>query len=171
MTALIAEEGIRALAGGLPAVVRDPHDVAGRSAALYGAYLAGTAFAVAGASLHHKICHVLGGAFDLPHARTHAIVLPYVLAFNAPYAPEAVTRIAAALGRPDPVEALRDLGAKLGVPAGLRQLGLREADLDTVRGDILALAPADNPRPVTAEGVRTLLHAAWAGTDPAGEAA
>ncbi|WP_410631095.1 maleylacetate reductase [Amycolatopsis sp. cmx-4-83] len=163
----VAEGGIRHLLAGLS---RGAADAEARTELLLGAYLAGSAFAGTGSGLHHKICHVLGGAFDLPHAWTHAIVLPYVLAFNAPHAPEAASRIAAALGHADPVEALRDLGAKLGVPAGLRQLGLREADLDTVHGDILALAPADNPRPVTAEGVRTLLHAAWAGTDPAGEA-
>jgi maleylacetate reductase len=118
MTALIAEEGIRALAGGLPAVVRDPHDVAGRSAALYGAYLAGTAFAVAGASLHHKICHVLGGAYDLPHAQTHAVVLPHVLARVAPSLPAVEARIANALGAPagGAVHALTALGVRLGAP-------------------------------------------------------
>ncbi|MFJ9778975.1 maleylacetate reductase [Amycolatopsis sp. NPDC101161] len=168
VSAAVAEDGIRHLTTGLS---RGAADAAARTELLLGAYLAGSAFAVTGSGLHHKICHVLGGAFDLPHARTHAIVLPYVLSFNAPHAPDAVARIAAALGHPDPVKALRDLGAKLGVPAGLRELGLRESDLDTVHGDILALAPADNPRPITAEGLRTLLHAAWAGTDPAGEVA
>jgi maleylacetate reductase len=98
VTALAAQESIRELARGLPGVVADPLDPVARSGTLYGAYLAGAAFAVAGAGLHHKICHVLGGSFDLPHARTHAVVLPHVLAFNAPAAPEAAARISAALG-------------------------------------------------------------------------
>lgn len=167
VSSAVAEDGIRHLAAGLPVVAADPADGDARSELLLGAYLAGSAFAVAGSGLHHKICHVLGGAFDLPHAQTHAIVLPHVLAFNAAHAPEAADRIADALGRRDAVAGLHELGVKLGVPADLRELGLREDDIDTVLDDILALAPADNPRAVTPDGVRQLVHAAWAGTDPA----
>ncbi|MBO2465244.1 maleylacetate reductase [Actinomadura violacea] len=163
VSSAVAEDGIRRLAAGLPAVAADPADRDARAGLLLGAYLAGSAFAVAGSGLHHKICHVLGGAFDLPHAQTHAIVLPHVLAFNAAAAPEAASRIAAALGRPDPARGLDDLGRGLGVPAGLRELGLREDGIETVLDEILAVAPADNPRPITRSGLRTLLHAAWAG--------
>ncbi|MFE5568132.1 maleylacetate reductase [Amycolatopsis japonica] len=169
VSSAVAEDGIRHLSAGLPAVAADPGDLDARTELLLGAYLAGSAFAVAGSGLHHKICHVLGGAFDLPHAQTHAIVLPYVLAFNASAAPRAASRIASALGLADAVEGLRRLGEKLGVPAGLRELGLREDYADVVLEDILALAPADNPRPVTADGLGALLRAAWAGTDPAKE--
>ncbi|NBE50152.1 maleylacetate reductase [Streptomyces boluensis] len=169
VSSAVAEDGIRHLAAGLPAVAAAPADGGARADLLLGAYLAGSAFAVAGSGLHHKICHVLGGAYDLPHARTHAIVLPHVLAFNAPYAPEAAARIADALGRRDAVGGLRELGERLGVPAGLRELGLREGDLDTVLDEILALAPADNPHPVTPAGLRSLLHGAWSGTAPARE--
>ena len=84
ITSLLAGEGIRAVTQGLPAVVIDGLDPEARSQLLYGAYLSGASFAVAGSGLHHKICHVLGGTFDLPHAETHAVVLPYVLAFNEP---------------------------------------------------------------------------------------
>ncbi|MFJ5774393.1 maleylacetate reductase [Streptomyces sp. NPDC093094] len=169
VSSAVAADGIRHLAAGLPAVAADPADGDARAALLLGAYLAGSAFAVAGSGLHHKICHVLGGAFGLPHAETHAIVLPHVLAFNASGAPGAMSRIASALGQDDPARALHRLGRELGVPAGLRELGLREADVDTVLDDVLALAPADNPSPVTTGGLRTLLHAAWAGTAPATE--
>src|SRR5205823_9268661 len=112
---------------------------------LYGAYLAGSAFAVAGSGLHHKICHVLGGAYDLPHAQTHAIVLPHVLAFNAPGAPEAVRRIGRALGAGDPAGALRALSARLRIPAGLRALGMREEQIDEAARLIEPVVPADNP--------------------------
>ncbi|MFE5793962.1 maleylacetate reductase [Streptomyces sp. NPDC056503] len=169
VSSAVATDGIRYLAAGLPALAADPEDGAGRADLLLGAYLAGSAFAVAGSGLHHKICHVLGGAFDLPHAETHAIVLPHVLAHNAPNAPEAAFRIASALGTDDPVQGLHELGHKLGIPAGLRELGLRKTDVDTVLDDVLALAPADNPTPVTADGLRTLLYAAWAGTAPTRE--
>ena len=88
INAALAAEGIRALAEGLPKVVTDPFGIDGREHALYAAYLSAVAFASAGSGLHHKICHVLGGAYNLPHAQTHAIVLPYVLAFNGPAAPD-----------------------------------------------------------------------------------
>ena len=175
VSSAVAEDGIRHLAAGLSALNTDAADAAGerrtdesgaRDDLLLGAYLAGSAFAGAGSGLHHKICHVLGGAFGLPHAQTHAIVLPYVTAFNAPAAPEAASRIAYALGRPDPATGIHELGRELGVPTGLRQLGLRETGIDEVLDDILAAVPADNPRPVTPAGLRELLHAAWAGTEP-----
>ncbi|MBY8861418.1 maleylacetate reductase [Nocardia sp. CA2R105] len=166
ISSAVAAEGIRHLVAGLAPISDTPADIAARTDLLLGAYLAGSAFAVAGSGLHHKICHVLGGAFDLPHARTHAIVLPYVLAYNAPNAPAAADRISAALGQSDPIAGLRELGEKLGVPAGLRALGVSEADIVAVTDDIRAIAPADNPTPVTAAGVRAILHAAWAGTDP-----
>ncbi|MFJ8695641.1 maleylacetate reductase [Streptomyces roseolilacinus] len=169
VSSAVAADGIRHLAAGLPAIAVDPENGGARADLLLGAYLAGSAFAVAGSGLHHKICHVLGGAYDLPHAETHAIVLPHVLALNAPNAPQAASRIAAALGQEDPVQGLHELGHKLGVPAGLKELGLRETDTDAVLDDILALAPADNPSPVSADGLRTLLRAAWAGTAPLAE--
>ncbi|MFD6388661.1 maleylacetate reductase [Nocardia sp. NPDC055029] len=168
VSSAVAEDGIRHLVAGLATLADVPTDPASRSELLLGAYLAGSAFAVAGSGLHHKICHVLGGAFDLPHAQTHAIVLPYVLAYNAPNAAEATDRITRALGRTDIVDALRELGAGLGVPAGLGELGMSEAEIDTVIDDITAIAPADNPTPVTEEGVRAILSGAWAGSDPAG---
>lgn len=171
VSSAVAEDGIRHLSRGLETVTAAPDDLTARTELLLGAYLAGSAFAVAGSGLHHKICHVLGGAFDLPHAQTHAIVLPYVLAYNAPNATVATDRIGAALRQPDPTAALRQLSEKLGVPTGLRDLGVSEADLDAVVDDILAIAPGDNPTPVTAAGVRAILHAAWAGSDPIGPSA
>ena len=162
----IAEDGIRQLAIGLPALAADPTGLEARTPLLLGAYLAGTAFAVAGSGLHHKICHALGGAFDLPHAQTHAIVLPHVLAFNAPNAPEAVERVGRAFDRPDAVGALTALSANLGIPAGLRNVGMPEEGIDAVVDGILAIVPADNPTPVTPDALRALLLAAWAGETP-----
>lgn len=163
ISALAAEEGIRALASGLHAVAADPGDVGGRSDLLYGAYLAGSAFAGAGAGVHHKICHVLGGAYDLPHAATHAIVLPHVLAFNAPAAPDALHRIGRALGSDDPVGALHTLSAQLGIPRGLRELGMREGQVDEAVALLADVVPADNPRPLDRAALAAILHAAWAG--------
>jgi alcohol dehydrogenase class IV len=163
----VAGEGIRALAAGLPAVVADPAGADGREQTLYGAYLAGVAFSSAGSGLHHKICHVLGGMFDLPHAQTHAVVLPHVLAFNAPGAPGAAARIAAALGSADAVAGLAELYRRLDAPRALRDHGLAETDLPAAVEPILAAAPGNNPTPVTAAGITRLLRAAWEGAPPA----
>lgn len=116
------------------------------------------------AALHHKICHVLGGRFDLPHAATHAIVLPYVLAYNAPAAPDAAARVAAALGVADAVAGLRDLNVH--APKALRAIGLTEADLPAAVDAVLPAIPPSNPRPVDAAALERLLRAAWSGDDP-----
>ncbi|WP_028923965.1 maleylacetate reductase [Pseudonocardia acaciae] len=162
----LAGEGIRALAAGLPRVVAEPGGLPGREQVLYGAYLAAVAFASAGSGLHHKICHVLGGRYGLPHAQTHAVVLPYVLAFNAPAAPDAEERIAGAFGTDTALAGLQRLRAVLDAPRALRDHGLAEADIDDAVPEILAAVPKHNPRPVTAAGLRRLLDAAWRGADP-----
>lgn len=162
----LAGEGIRAMAGGLPGVHADGSDRSARGLCLLGAYLSGSAFASAGSGLHHKICHVLGGAYDLPHAATHSVVLPYVLAFNAPAAPAAGARVAEALGASDPVAGLTGLVHGLGAPTALRDLGLPEDGVERVAELVVEAAPPDNPRPVTLAAARALLRDAWAGNTP-----
>ena len=163
---VFATEGARALHDGLPLVVRDPGGLPGIELALYGAHLAAKAFASAGSGLHHKICHVLGGRFNLPHAQTHAIVLPYVLAFNAPNAPEVVVRLAAAFGSPTALAGLQDLRRALGAPRALRDVGLEEDDIPGAVEEVLAIVPASNPTLVTSQNLTALLFAAWAGKEP-----
>lgn len=181
VTAVLAAEAIRALAAGLPGVVADGTDRPARTDALYGAYLAGSAFAVAGSGLHHKICHVLGGRYNLPHAETHAVVLPHVLAFNAPAVPAAAARIAAALhagtgnsgtgtgAKADDgtgtsaATAVAELAGRLGAPTSLAALGLSTADIDGAVEEILPAVPPTNPRPVHRSDLVQLLTAALAG--------
>jgi len=163
INAALGAEGIRVLIPGLRALAAGPDDLAAREQTLYGAYLAAVAFASAGSGLHHKICHVLGGAYGLSHAELHAIVLPYVVAFNAPAAPAAATRISAALGGGDPAAGLHALRRELGVVGSLAELGLAEADIPVAAGLALAAVPASNPRPVTLEDVEGIIRAAWAG--------
>jgi alcohol dehydrogenase class IV len=176
VNAALAAEGIRALRAGLPRIVNDPLDLAGRENALYAAYLSAAAFASAGSGLHHKICHVLGGRYNLPHAQTHATVLPYVLAFNGPAAPEAEQRIAAAFGStgpggatssgPSALAGLDELRRELDAPRSLADYGFTEDLIGEAAEAILPSVPASNPRPVTAADLRTLLRAAWSGTAP-----
>jgi alcohol dehydrogenase class IV len=169
ITSLIAEESIRALASGLPAVVADPSSIEARSQALYGAWLAGTAFANVGSYVHHKICHVLGGAYNLPHAETHTVVLPYAASVAASRVRGADARIAAAVGRAAEVDpnlsaaaALSDLNERLGAPRSVRELGLRDDQLDeavALVGETLAALPD----PFPPAQVEALIRAAFAG--------
>ncbi|NMD54685.1 MULTISPECIES: maleylacetate reductase [Tsukamurella] len=163
---VLAAESARALRVGLPAVAADPSDLAGREQVLYAAYLAATAFSSAGSGLHHKICHVLGGAFDLPHAQTHTAVLPHVLAFNAPAAPEAEARLATAFDAATAVAGLNSLYDEVRAPRSLRDLGMTEADIAPAVEAILPLVPAGNPRPVTAADLDRILSDAWSGATP-----
>jgi alcohol dehydrogenase class IV len=159
----LAGEAVRALCDGLPEVRDRPDRLPGHEQTLYGAYLAAVSFASAGSGLHHKICHVLGGMFDLPHAQTHAAVLPHVLAFNAPGAPEAERRIAEALGSAHAVEGLAALHARLDAPTALKELGMPEDGIARAVGPVLAAVPDGNPTPVTPDRLTALLRAAWEG--------
>jgi maleylacetate reductase len=167
IVSLMAEEGVRALAAALPAVVADGGDLDARGEAQYGAWLCGAVLAATTMSLHHKLCHTLGGTLDLPHAPTHTVVLPHALAFNQPAAPAAVAALSRALGgAPDPARALWELAGRLGAPRSLRELGMDGADVDRI-ADLAVEHPYANPRPVTRDGVAVLLRAAWAGDPPA----
>jgi maleylacetate reductase len=162
---LMAEESIAALGRALPEIARNPSDLEVRAEALYGAWLAGTVLGMASMGLHHKLCHTLGGTFDLPHAQTHAVMLPYVAAYNASAAAPALTRVARALGANDAPDALFDLGRALGAPRSLADLGLREVDLD-LAAELAAANPYGNPRPVERTAVRRLLQSAFDGRRP-----
>lgn len=164
---LMAEEGARALAAALPAVVADGADLDARGEAQYGAWLCGAVLGATTMSLHHKLCHTLGGTLDLPHAQTHTVVLPHALAYNAPAAPVAVAALSRALGgAADPALALWELSGRLDAPRSLRELGMAEADVERI-ADLAVANPYANPRPVTRDGVAALLRAAWAGEPPA----
>lgn len=167
--AVFAGAAVRDLAAGLLAVVRSGPSADAIERTLYGAYLAAVAFTSAGSGLHHKICHVLGGMWGLPHAQTHAVVLPHVLAFNAPNAPEAEARIgeafAPAFGTTSAASGLAALRDAVGAPRALRDFGMPERGIPEATGPILAAAPANNPTPLTDQNVTALLRAAWEG-DP-----
>jgi alcohol dehydrogenase class IV/protocatechuate 3,4-dioxygenase beta subunit len=166
-TSAVAVEALRRMASALPRIVARPSDVDARADALIGAWLGGTCMATVGMSLHHKLCHMLGGAFGLPHAATHAVVLPHAMAYNAPAAPAAMAAIADALGVVDAPAGMYDLISSLGGPVSLASLGFRPEDVD--RAAALATAsPYPNPREVTPDGVAALLRDAVAGRRPPG---
>lgn len=162
---LMAEEAIRALAASLPEIVKNPAHSEARAQALYGAWLAGVALGAVGMALHHKLCHTLGGSFNLPHAETHTVILPHAAAYNAEQASGAMARVARALGVQAAPQGLYDLAAALGAPLSLKSIGMRREDLDRA-ADLAILNPYWNPRLVTREGVRALLEDAFEGRRP-----
>lgn len=169
VVSLLAQEGARALADALPAVAADPQGIEGRSAALYGAWLCGACLGVSSMALHHQLCHLLGGSFGLPHAATHTVLLPHVLAFNTPAAPAADAALRRALATDRPAAALQALATRLGAPTTLRQLGFDEQDIDDVVHRVVtqrvATSAYPNPREVTVDGVREVLTGAFRGTE------
>jgi alcohol dehydrogenase class IV len=161
----VAEECVRAMAQALPRIVLDPADLEARAEAQEAGWLGGWCLANAGSALHHRLCHILGGAFDLPHAETHTILLPHVLAFNLKAAPEAAERLVQALEAGHPAEVLFDLAQSLGAPVALKDIGMPRDGIDQVIRAALQ-GQGWNPRPIDEKSLRGLLLAAWRGTRP-----
>lgn len=162
---LMALEAIGALVKALPRIVRDPRDREARAGALYGAWLCGVCLGTVGMGLHHKLCHTLGGSFDLPHAETHTAVLPHALAHNAPAVPDVMARLSAVLATDDPARALWDLAGQVGAKRALRDLGMPDSGIDLATGRAMA-NPYFNPRPLDRDAIRALLARAHAGEPP-----
>ena len=156
---LMAEEGIRALATALP------KGKAGHDEALYGAWLCATVLGSVSMALHHKLCHVLGGSFNLPHAETHTVILPHATAYNSVGSPNAMGRIIRALGSKTAAAGLYELAQKLGAPLTLKELGMPEDGLDKA-ADIAVANPYPNPRVLERAAIRQLLDDAYHGRRP-----
>ncbi len=168
ITDLMAEEGIAAIARAIPGIRVNSADIGARSDALYGAWLCGTVLGNVGMALHHKLCHTLGGSFNLPHAEVHAVILPHAMAFNALAAPDAMHRIARALGCNSAAAGLFDLALNNGAPVALRDIGMKTEDIDRA-ADIAVSNPYWNPRPfgvVQRGDIRDLLQRAFEGVRP-----
>lgn len=162
---LMATEAIAALAAALPVIAMNPHDRDARAKALYGAWLCGVCLGSVGMALHHKLCHTLGGAFNLPHAETHTIVLPHALAYNAPAIPGAMKRLREVLKTDDPALALYDLAGKIGAKRALAEIGMPISGIDLATERALA-NPYWNPRQLEKSGIHTLIARAYAGHPP-----
>jgi maleylacetate reductase len=165
VTSMLAERGIEAIAQALARIVRDGRDASARSDALFGAWACGNCLGTVGMSLHHKLCHVLGGSFDLPHAETHAVILPHAVAYNAKAAADALDRVARVLGSGSAAGGLFDLASALGAPTSLREIGFDESMLDEA-ARIAVATPYWNPRPIEESAIRALLDDALHGRRP-----
>lgn len=164
ITSMLALEGIKALAEALPLIIQDPESRAPRDQALYGAWLCGTVLGSSSMGLHHKLCHVLGGSFALPHAETHTVVLPHVLSYNAHAIPEQMAKLATVLpgSNGDALNGLELLLKKLQAPRALMYLGMKDSDIDKAT-EIATSNQYPNPRALEPEWIRELIRRAWAG--------
>jgi maleylacetate reductase len=165
ISSLIAVEGIRALRQALPQIVADPANLDARGEALYGAWLCGTVLGTVGMALHHKLCHVLGGSLNLPHAETHAVILPYSIAYNASAAAAQLAPLHAVFGQ-DLGAGIKAFAASLGAPQSLAEIGMHQGDIDRA-AEIAMRNPYDNPRPLEHSDIRGLISRAWEGSPPA----
>lgn len=165
--AILARQSVEALVAALPRLVADPRQREARSDALYGAWTAGTCLGAVGMALHHKICHVLGGSFDLPHSDTHAVILPHAIAYNQRAAATELAPLEPLLG-PDIGGGLHALAERLGAPTRLADIGMTADGLDRA-ADEIAATPYWNPRPVERDAIRRLLANAFEGRPPASD--
>lgn len=165
LTNLMAEAALRALIDALPLIQTRADDLDARTTALSGAWMSGCCLGVTTMGLHHKLCHTLGGAFGLPHAETHAVLLSHVLAYNLSFAADAKRLLSQLFLEPDPAMALAKFTHRLGLPNSLSDLGMPEAAIDSA-ADIAVSRPYPNPRPLEREAIRNLLARAWAGRPP-----
>jgi alcohol dehydrogenase class IV len=165
ITTMMSEDGIRALTQGMPQVAKNSRDLEGRSDCLYGAWLCGAVLGTTSMALHHKLCHVLGGTWNLPHAETHTVILPHAVAYNYAAAPEAMRRIERAMSTSNAASGIFDLMKQLSAPLSLKEIGMKQDDLDRAASLVME-APYYNPRPTTHERVRGLLDDAFFGRRP-----
>jgi maleylacetate reductase len=161
IASMLAEAALRGLARSLRAIVRHPGDIVARTDALRSAHFAGVALDQTSMGLHHKLCHVLGGSFGLPHALTHAVVLPHVVSYNSAAVPDVMHAIANAIGADDAAQGLHALNRDLGLTSSLRDLGLTSDDLDRA-ADLAMVGTYPNPRSITRDEIRAILQAATA---------
>lgn len=162
---LMAEEAVRVLAHNLPLITVNPACIEARSETLYAAWLCGMVLGSTGMALHHKLCHILGGTFDLPHAETHSVILPHALAFNAPAVPHAMTALTRAFDGSDPIASLAALVHRIGAPTALRDIGMPQDGIEAA-ADQAVENPYWNPRKIDRESVRLLIERAYLGKKP-----
>lgn len=166
ITEALSRDAMVAFRDALPALAADPQDKEARAKALYAAWGCSVTLGHVTMALHHKLAHVLGGSFGLPHAETHAVLLPHTTAYNEPAVGGLLAPIADTFGHGSAGAGLWHFARSVSAPLRLADLGLTEPDLDRA-AEIATRNPYANPRPVSRDGIRQLLQQAWGGHCPA----
>ncbi len=165
VTEAVSREAMPAFRDALPALAKNPQDGQARAKALFAAWGCSLTLGQVTMALHHKLAHVLGGSFGLPHAETHAVLLPHTTAYNEPAVDGLLRPIADTFGHSSAGKGLWHFARSVNAPMSLAELGLTAPDLDRA-ADIATKNPYANPRPVTREGIRQLLQEAYDGHCP-----
>lgn len=165
IVANMALAAVKALTQSLPKVIAEPDNIEARAEALYGASLAGGSLGTGVTSLHHRLCHTFGGSFNTPHAETHTILLPHCVAYNASKTQDGIRQLAQAMNVEDPALGIFELAKTVGAPTALKEIGIKESDLDRAAENATE-SPVNNPEPVTTARVRQLLENAYHGNPP-----
>ncbi|KAJ7493158.1 iron-containing alcohol dehydrogenase [Mycena galericulata] len=165
VTDMLAEQGIVRFANTLPILFKEPQNIEARSDALFGAWTCSVCVGTVGVALQHKLVHSLGGTFNLPHAETHTVLLPHTIAYNTPFAIAAMAKAAKSLGTSSAAQGVFDLAKNLGAPYSLKQLGMKEEDLERA-ADVAMKNPYPNPAPLEREKLLALLKDAYVGKRP-----
>lgn len=165
VSSMMAVEGMRAVADAVPKILADRADLEAWALAQYGAWLCGTVLGQVGMALHHKLCHILGGSFALPHAETHTIVLPHSVAYNEVAVPELLAPMAGVFRAPTAASGLRRFCEEIGAPIALQAFGFERSDISGAV-DMALANPYWNPRPLTRDGLEALLTGATTGAAP-----
>jgi maleylacetate reductase len=166
ITEALSRDAMVAFRDALPVLTKDPQDKEARAKALYAAWGCSVTLGHVTMALHHKLAHVLGGSFGLPHAETHAVLLPHTTAYNEPAVGGLLNPIAETFGHGSAGAGLWHFAKSVHAPLRLADLGLTEPDLDRAT-EIATKNPYANPRPISRDGIRQLLQQAWAGQCPA----
>ncbi len=165
ITEALSRDAMAAFARAIPALMKKPQDASARADALYAAWGCSTTLGHVTMALHHKLAHVLGGSFGLPHAETHAVLLPHTTAYNEGAVNGLLDPIKAAFGQASAAKGLWLFAKSVDAPLRLSDLGMTAADLDRA-ADIAARNPYANPAPITRTGIRQLLQHAFDGHCP-----
>ena len=165
LAATLAAECLRAHRNGLEELVFGKNETRARGELLYGAFLGGLVVGMCGIALHHQLCHVIGGLFDLPHAESNSVVLPQALDYNREFIPDANAIIVNVFGGDSAASGLFDFAQKLGAPVSLREIGMPGDGIDAVVDTMLAHG-GYNPRALDAEPLLATVQAAYEGTRP-----
>ncbi|WP_434778152.1 iron-containing alcohol dehydrogenase [Neisseria sp. Ec49-e6-T10] len=175
LTDVLALEAIKLIGESLEAAVKDGQNVEARSKMAYASYIAGMSFNNAGLGYVHSMAHQLGGQYDLPHGVCNAILLPYIEKFNAVATGDKLRKVAELLGEKTDglstqqandkaIEAIKKLSQNIGIPQGLKGLGVKPEDFKTMAENALKDAcTGSNPREVTLEDTIALYQEAYDG--------
>jgi maleylacetate reductase len=165
ITEALSRDAMVAFARAIPALMSDPQNAAARGDALYAAWGCATTLGHVTMALHHKLAHVLGGSFGLPHAETHAVLLPHTTAYNEPAVDGLLDPIKQAFGQKSAAVGLWHFARACAAPMRLADLGMTEADLDRA-AEIAGRNAYANPRPINRNSIRQMLQNAYDGHCP-----